>query len=591
MKTKAWHSWIDSEGKPLLNVPFEREYIYQGNNGKFIERWTFNSNTDGTEQFIFKPSTNLKKSRMEQVVEDFLLPNLTVRTPRIIAYSESNDPDCYWIILEDLGVLNHTLNNELIMNGTRAAAEWHQISAAEISLPYGGHSPLIGEVLEQIKISTKTWESILIDAGYSAQRIEMLKQLVLEEEGTLFTVNVLSHGDYYPLNLALRGEELVIIDWEYVQINSVYWDLYNLLDITSPRYRRPAQTRQVRKEALNAYLEERQKQPTFENLPKDDFIEGYMRYAIYYSLWILTLVEQDIINGRFDEKNLRSQRDETLNVIFQCSSHWIHPLVSVITPTFNRPEILSEMLEGLHRQTYKDIECIIVNDGGTSVEWVVDLYPELDIKVINQENMKHPRARNNGVASANGKFILLCDDDDILLPTHTESMLEAMKDYQLVYSDAEIVEFIEHTNGRTPERRQLFAYLMDLEAMREFSTFIPSGCMYHKSIHEEIGYFDEEVYHYWDWDFFLRVSAIFKVNRVPIASVLYAFSSQAGTNLSANTDSMRPFLDKLSKKHNLGELPTKNFFTLLEEERVQKRFAESKIIWDGEPIVSRYSIF
>jgi hypothetical protein len=103
-----------------------------------------------------------------------------------------------------------------------------------------------------------------------------------------------------------------------------------------------------------------------------------------------------------------------------------------------------------------------------------------------------------------------------------------------------------------------------------------------------IGTFDEDIYHYWDWDFFLRVSELYQVKRVPVVSVLYAFSPSTGDNLSAETDQMRPYLDKLSAKHDLGRLPTKNFYLLLEEEGVKKRLSRTEVIWDGAPIVSRY---
>jgi hypothetical protein len=94
------------------------------------------------------------------------------------------------------------------------------------------------------------------------------------------------------------------------------------------------------------------------------------------------------------------------------------------------------------------------------------------------------------------------------------------------------------------------------------------------------------MYHYWDWDFFLQAVDRFRVKRVPVASALYAFSN-AGDNMSANLEDMRPFLDKLSAKHNLGQLPTKNFFLLLEEPEVESRKAQSEIVWDGRPFVSR----
>jgi glycosyltransferase involved in cell wall biosynthesis len=263
------------------------------------------------------------------------------------------------------------------------------------------------------------------------------------------------------------------------------------------------------------------------------------------------------------------------------------PLVTVLTPTYNRMNELAELLESLSRQTYKRIQIVIVNDNGPSVAPVCALYPELDIRVVDMDrNVKHVRARNRGLQEAEGELIMPCDDDDLLVPTHIETMVRELGDYDLAYSDAEIVEFADDGGTRIPVSRLVFAYDYDPEAMRRFSTYVPSGSLYRKRLHEELGPFDEDVYHYWDWDFFLRVSERHRVKRVPTAGVLYAFA-QSGTNLSGQLEDMRPYLDRLSEKHGLGHLPTKNFFLLLEEPDVKSRRADTTIVWDGIPFRSR----
>lgn len=272
----------------------------------------------------------------------------------------------------------------------------------------------------------------------------------------------------------------------------------------------------------------------------------------------------------------------------------MHPLVSIVTPTYNRPGELGELLEALSRQTYKHLQVVIVNDNGPSVLPVCELYPELDIRVIElSSNLKHVAARNRALAEASGELVMPCDDDDLLVPTHIETMVRelASSGCDMVYSDAEIVDFVWEGGARRPAGRLAFAYEHDLPAMRKFSTFVPSGSLYRKSVHDTIGSFDEDVYHYWDWDFFLRVSERFQVKRVPVAGVLYAFSQSGGGNLSAQLEDMRPYLKRLSAKHGLGELPAKNFFLLLEEPDVKSRQAATTIVWDGQPFRSRYASY
>lgn len=263
-------------------------------------------------------------------------------------------------------------------------------------------------------------------------------------------------------------------------------------------------------------------------------------------------------------------------------------LISVVIPTYNRPGALAELLEALLRQRYEPMEILVVNDGGEPVDGVCAMYPELDVRIIDLPvNRKHVHARNAGLAAARGEYVMLCDDDDLILPGHIDRMLVAIQGCDLVYTDVEMFDYRHDEHGtRVPISRLLFAYEYDREAMKKFSTFVSSGCLYRRSVHDHIGAFDASLYHYWDWDFFLTVSERFRVKRLPVASALYAFSSQ-GDNLSGNHEDMRPYLDKLSEKHGLGYLPTKNFFLLLEEPEVASRKAESQVLWDFKPVVSR----
>ncbi|WP_163538506.1 glycosyltransferase family 2 protein [Gracilibacillus sp. YIM 98692] len=262
--------------------------------------------------------------------------------------------------------------------------------------------------------------------------------------------------------------------------------------------------------------------------------------------------------------------------------------VSVIIPTYNRPVALAELLGALVEQTFQHFEVIIVNDAGQEVDSVAALYPELDIRVIDlQENHYHVYARNQGIKAAKGSYIMFMDDDDLPLPSHMERMVNGLKSAELVYSDVEIVDYEETETKRIPLNHYLFAYEYDLQAMRQFSTYVPSGSMYKKEIHDQVGRLDEEMRNYWDWDFFLRVAEGFRVERIPVASVLYGFSLE-GNNQSKNLDNMRFYLNRLSKKHDLGYLPTKNFYLLLEEPSVKQRESESERIWDGEMPPSRY---
>lgn len=262
--------------------------------------------------------------------------------------------------------------------------------------------------------------------------------------------------------------------------------------------------------------------------------------------------------------------------------------ISIVVVTHNRVTALCELLESIAKQSVEPFEVIIVNDAGESVDFVERLYSELPIRVIHlKENVKHVKARNIGVKEASGDVIMLCDDDDFFTPCHMERMLNALETADFVYSDAEIVSFEEKEDMRIPTSRYLFAYSFNLDEMRKFSTYVPSGSMYKRSLHDEIGYFDPAVHNYWDWDFFLRAAERFRVKRVPFASVIYAFSDQ-GDNQSGDLGGMRQYyLDVLSEKHQLGKSADKELFRATRRTCHEKREAESEIVWDGKPVASR----
>lgn len=93
------------------------------------------------------------------------------------------------------------------------------------------------------------------------------------------------------------------------------------------------------------------------------------------------------------------------------------PKISVIIPVYNVEAYLSECLDSVINQTFKDIEIICVNDGSTDNSLdILRTYAEKDprIKVINQTNQGLSVARNTGIKKACGEYISFIDSDDFI---------------------------------------------------------------------------------------------------------------------------------------------------------------------------------
>lgn len=91
--------------------------------------------------------------------------------------------------------------------------------------------------------------------------------------------------------------------------------------------------------------------------------------------------------------------------------------VSIIIPVYNMEKYLYECLESVFKQTYKNIEVIIVNDGSNdNSEYIIEEYLKKykNIIYINQENSGPAIARNNALKIVSGEFTMFLDSDDYL---------------------------------------------------------------------------------------------------------------------------------------------------------------------------------
>lgn len=105
--------------------------------------------------------------------------------------------------------------------------------------------------------------------------------------------------------------------------------------------------------------------------------------------------------------------------------------LSIIVPVYNTEKYIKTCLDSLVKQTFKDYEIIIVNDGSTdnSSEIIENYAKEFNqIKVINQENRGYSGARNSALAVAEGEYIGFVDSDDWVSPEMYEKMIQATQD-------------------------------------------------------------------------------------------------------------------------------------------------------------------
>jgi glycosyltransferase EpsH len=112
-----------------------------------------------------------------------------------------------------------------------------------------------------------------------------------------------------------------------------------------------------------------------------------------------------------------------------------HPLVSIIIPVYNVEKYLHQCLESVVKQSYTNLEIIIVNDGSSDKShFIIDDFASRDfrIKIIKQQNRGISAARNSGIQASSGELIMFIDSDDWVEEEIVEKLFSEIEDYDLV---------------------------------------------------------------------------------------------------------------------------------------------------------------
>lgn len=104
-------------------------------------------------------------------------------------------------------------------------------------------------------------------------------------------------------------------------------------------------------------------------------------------------------------------------------------MISIIVPVYNVEKYVGRCIESIQRQTYRNLEIILVDDGATDGSGILcDRYAESDsrISVIHKENGGLSSARNAGLNKARGEYLCFVDSDDWVDDRYVEALCEAM---------------------------------------------------------------------------------------------------------------------------------------------------------------------
>lgn len=105
----------------------------------------------------------------------------------------------------------------------------------------------------------------------------------------------------------------------------------------------------------------------------------------------------------------------------------MHPLVSIIIPTFNRAGVVTRAIDSVLGQTYRPVEVLVVDDGSTDgTPEVLKSYGDAIVTIV-QDNAGPAAARNRGIRESKGDFIAFLDSDDVWLPTKLQRQVDLLQ--------------------------------------------------------------------------------------------------------------------------------------------------------------------
>lgn len=223
-----------------------------------------------------------------------------------------------------------------------------------------------------------------------------------------------------------------------------------------------------------------------------------------------------------------------------------NPTVSIIVPCYKQAHFLKTSLQSVLKQTYADWECIIVNDGSpdhTDSEAEIWCRQDSRFKYVAQENGGLSSARNAGIKTSEGVFILPLDADDILheqylerlVPIlHTNEELAIVTPYSIFFEGC-----IDNVVNQLKPKGDTYPYLLYVNQLVATS-------LYRKKCWKEVGGYDEMMKKgFEDWEFWLAVTKRgwkYKVVEEPLFYYRKASKSMLVTTISEDAERVKQYI-------------------------------------------------
>jgi len=188
------------------------------------------------------------------------------------------------------------------------------------------------------------------------------------------------------------------------------------------------------------------------------------------------------------------------------------PIVTVLVPTFNRRRYLAGALDSVVRQSYQNLQIIVINDGGEDVSDIVNSFgDERLIFIDRKENRGKAFSLNEALARAEGKYVAYLDDDDLYYTNHIETLVNALENEsncQVAYSDLYKVYCKVCLDGSKQVLSKVVEFCRDFDrfVILYFNQTVHQSLMHRRDLIEKTGPYNEDLNILIDWDMTRRLA-------------------------------------------------------------------------------------
>lgn len=189
--------------------------------------------------------------------------------------------------------------------------------------------------------------------------------------------------------------------------------------------------------------------------------------------------------------------------------------VSIIIPTFRRPQYIIEAIDSVLAQSYENIEVIVVDDNGKGTEdqicnaMLLFSYIESGkiIYIVHDNNMNGSAARNTGIKNSSGDYICFLDDDDVFLKNKVEKQISYLETTNSLACVCAFERFYE--NGFSEQHKINTLKINSLDILQlQMDICSGSSLMVSREILDKLEGFDETFNRMQDIEFIYRLSKV-----------------------------------------------------------------------------------